>query len=355
MTTDLYPEATQLQTIIDAAQHIVILQADNPDADSLGSALALEQILSDIGKNVDMYCGVDMPEYLRYLAGWDRVQREVPKQFDASIIVDAGTYTLFEKLSSQPIMLAAVKARPCVVLDHHTNVEQPIDFAQVTICDNQVASTGELIYRLADSYDWPLSGTACEALMASILGDTQGLMNELTKAGTYRVMADLVEHGANRPKLEEHRREYSKMPETIYRYKGRLLSRTEFISGGRIAHLTIPQDEINSFSPLYNPGPLVQFDMLQVQGVRLAIVFKTYDDGKVTAALRASTGYGVAGALATHMGGGGHPYASGFKVVDGRPFNEIKSECLTQAAILLDKIEQDATDHETLQHTYQTN
>ena len=42
----------------DAQQHIndssriVIIQAENPDGDSLGSALALEEILGDLGKEV---------------------------------------------------------------------------------------------------------------------------------------------------------------------------------------------------------------------------------------------------------------------------------------------------------------
>ncbi len=333
-----YPEADHIKRIIDDAEKIVIIQADNPDADSLGSALALEQLLGDIGKEPYLYCGVDMPEYLRYLTGWDRVEKELPAKFDASVIVDASTYTLLEKLVDSGA-INAIKTKPSIVLDHHTNVEKAIDFATVLLCDSQVASTGELIYRLAADCEWPLADTTCDALMASILGDTQGLTNELTRPGTYRVMAELIEHGANRPRLEEKRRGYSKMPQSILKYKGTLLSRTEFANDGRIAFVTVPQEEINIFSPLYNPGPLVQFDLLQVTNVQLAIVFKTYDDGKVTAALRATNGFGVAGELATRMGGGGHPYASGFKQIDGRSFADIKSETLRHATELLDALE----------------
>src|ERR1039458_1052867 len=85
----MYPEADQIQKIVTDANNIVIVQADNPDADSLGSALALEQILGDLGKEPYLYCAVDMPTYLRYMSGWDRLNKDLPKQFDASIIVDA--------------------------------------------------------------------------------------------------------------------------------------------------------------------------------------------------------------------------------------------------------------------------
>ena len=122
----IYPEAEQIAAILTDAQRIVVLQADNPDADSLGSALALENILGDMGKSVYLYCSVDMPSYLRYLQGWDRVLNELPKQFDASIIVDASTITLFERLqASGDIHWLATK--PAIILDHHAAVGNKLD------------------------------------------------------------------------------------------------------------------------------------------------------------------------------------------------------------------------------------
>jgi bifunctional oligoribonuclease and PAP phosphatase NrnA len=335
-----YPETPKIAGILAEAQTIVIIQADNPDADSLGSSLALEQLLGDLGKTPMLYCGVDMPGYLRYLEGWDRVSKDLPSQFDASIIVDASTLTLLERLSESG-QLAWVKSKPSMVLDHHAIVDNKIDFAHVTICDNTVSSTGELIYHLATQLKWAINKAAAENMMTAILGDTQGLTNDLARQSTYTVMAALVGHGADRPSLEELRREYSKMPEEIYRYKGDLIARTELVIQGQLALVVIPQHEINTFSPLYNPAPLIQNDMLQISGVRVAVVFKTYDDGKITGAVRANQGSPIAGQLAEKLGGGGHPYASGFKNVSGKPFSEIKSTCISLATELLANLEQE--------------
>src|SRR4051812_1998393 len=104
--------------LVQDAQKILIVQADNPDADSLGSSLALEHILGDLGKDVYMYCGVDVPTYLRYLNGWDRVLNEVPSNFDLSIIVDASTYSLFDQIEKAG-KWGTLKSKPTVVLDHH--------------------------------------------------------------------------------------------------------------------------------------------------------------------------------------------------------------------------------------------
>ncbi|MDB5160865.1 MAG: putative phosphoesterase, partial [Candidatus Saccharibacteria bacterium] len=94
-----YEQAAQINSVISDAKSIVVVQADNPDTDSLASSLALEHILGDMGKEVTMYCGVDLPSYLRYLPGADRVVTEMPANFDASIIVDTSSDSLLEQLN----------------------------------------------------------------------------------------------------------------------------------------------------------------------------------------------------------------------------------------------------------------
>jgi nanoRNase/pAp phosphatase (c-di-AMP/oligoRNAs hydrolase) len=89
---------------------------------------------------------------------------------------------------------------------------------------------------------------------------------------------------------------------------------------------------------------LVIDDMRLIEGTAIAIAFKVYSDGKVTAKIRCNFGKGIGNALAQNFGGGGHPYASGFKIVDGRPFDQIKAECIKLASELLDKLEQESND-----------
>lgn len=335
------PQSTEnLQALTDmlaSAQKIVVIQADNPDADSLGSALALEQILSEMGKQVYLYCGIHTPDYLHYISGWDRVNDAMASQFDASIIVDTSASSLLQKLQDSGAQ-GWVASKPCIVLDHHAETEADITYANLTINDPEMSSTGELIHSLAKQLKWPIDVSSGEAIMHAILGDTQGLSNSSTSPTTYRTMAELTELGVNRPKLEEARREASRMDPRIFRYKATLISRTELLVDGQFAIVTIPQDEINTYSPLYNPAPLIQTDMLQTVGVRIAVVMKYYDDGKILASIRCAFNAPIASDLAKHFGGGGHPHAAGFKLQNGRPLNEVKSECCQVVTELLRKL-----------------
>jgi nanoRNase/pAp phosphatase (c-di-AMP/oligoRNAs hydrolase) len=138
----------------------------------------------------------------------------------------------------------------------------------------------------------------------------------------------------NRPNLEEKRRAFNRMPITIFRYKAELIKRTELLSSNRLALVTVPQTEINEFSPLYNPAPLIQGDHLQTEGVLISIVLKTYDSGRITAAIRSNNDAPIAGKLALTFGGGGHEYSAGFKV-EGQTLADLKANCLERVEELL--------------------
>ncbi len=342
----MYPEATPIGEAIANAQKIVVMQADNPDGDSIGSALALEHILGDMGKEVILYCGVDMPSYLTYLEGWDRVVKDMPIKFDLSIIVDTSASSLFEQLekSGQGVLL---RGKPSIVIDHH-DVDNTLQHATI-ICNKPAVATGEVIYELAQQLHWSLNQTAKEMLATAILSDSLGLTTEATTGRSIHVVADLVDGGVSIAQLEGRRRAMMyKSPELVH-YKGELLQRVEYTAGDRIALITIPWNEIEAYSPQYNPSMLVIEDMRMTTNTAIAIAFKQYKGSRVTAKIRCNTGYPIAKDLAQHFGGGGHVYASGFKVQDGRPFNEIKSECISVATQLLDNLNHETSD-ETIQH-----
>lgn len=332
-----YPEAEQIKAILDSAKRVVILQADNPDGDSLGSALALEQILGDMGKEPFLYCGVDIPSYLQHLSGWDRVSKEVPHQFDASIIVDTSADSLFEQLDKTG-QKGWVAAKPVVLIDHH-QVENSINFAKV-VCNKVAVATAEVIYELAQQLEWPLNVSAKEMLATAILSDSLGLTTEATTARSIHIMGELVEGGVSIASLEQKRRELMRKTPELIKYKGELLQRLEYFADNRITTVTIPWAEIERYSPLYNPPMLVIDDMRMAVGAQVAIAFKLYSDGHITAKIRSNYGYPICGQLAEHFGGGGHPYASGFKITNGRQLADLKAECITKATELLDQLEQ---------------
>lgn len=314
----------QAKSLIDSAQKIVVIQAENPDGDSLGSALALEEILSELDKDVSLYCPVDIPKYLRYVSGWDRVTNEFNQSADLAIIVDTTAEILLTKVLETPGVRHFLESHPVLVLDHHIQAEVSLNFSHQLVADNSVA-TGELIYKLASSLGWIINPQAAEDLLVAMMSDSLGLTTPNVTGETFRVVGALVDLGASNSVIEQRRREFMKKSPEILAYKGRLIERIEYLLDGKLALVHIPWDEITEYSDQYNPSVLVLDEMRLVEGVQIAIAIKTYPDGKLTGKLRANLP--VADQVAGFFGGGGHAYAAGFRVYD--EYDKIIPELVT--------------------------
>lgn len=317
-------------THITDARHIVIIQGENPDGDSLGSSIALEDILSEQGKKVTMYCAIDMPKYLRYIQGWDRVVNDFPYDADLTIIVDTAASALIEKALHTPGVRNFLESHPTIVLDHHGELddEEPVNdlpFPHEFVLSASAAATGELIYELSRKADWNITPSAAESLYVSIAADTLGMTTQGATPTTFQTVADLVKIGAVPAEIELRRRDFMKKPADILTYKGELIHRIEYHLDGKLATVHIPWEDIQEYSDRYNPSVLVLDEMRLVEGVEVACAIKTYPDGKLTGKLRCNRP--VASTVAGYFGGGGHSYAAGFKVYE--TYDAIIRELLT--------------------------
>lgn len=314
------------------AKKVVVIQAENPDGDSLASALALESILTE--KEVTLYCAVDIPKYLRYMEGWDRVSNEIPADFDLSIIVDAATSPLLEK--TYEAFGKRLGNTPSIVFDHHVSgidLNHPV----LPILDDKAVSTGEVIYSFFKDMPYDINPQAANFLAISIMADTLGLSTQGVTATSVHVLAELIEKGANLAAADEARRERMTKSFEIFKYKGRLFERVDLHLDGRLASVTIPWEEIEEYSDQYNPSMLIIDEMRLIDGVQIAVALKTYPDGKITAKIRANSSAPIAHLVAGHFGGGGHPYAAGFKLYD-TPVESIRKELTATVLKQLQKI-----------------
>jgi phosphoesterase RecJ-like protein len=334
----MYPEAEDILKLIQAANTIAIIQPDNPDGDSLGSSLGLEQLLFALGKQTILICGTSMPVYLHYIPGWDRVETELPAKFDLSIIVDTSSISLLENLTKH-IGIAALRSKPSIVIDHH-RTEASIDFTHIMLNQPDAAATAEVIYQLAKQLklEIPLNGK--NALAAAILADSLGLTADSTTAQTVHTIGELVEGGVSLSQLENARRDMIRKRPDLVHYKGQLLQRIEYYDQDRVALLTIPWAEIEQYSPIYNPSVLALDDMRLTTNTVIAVALKLYPDGKVTAKIRSNYGFPIAAKLAENFGGGGHDYASGFKIerYDQSQLKQLKTDIVNKSRELIDEI-----------------
>ncbi|MEE0887706.1 MAG: DHH family phosphoesterase [Candidatus Saccharimonadaceae bacterium] len=291
---------------------LCVIQAENPDGDSLGSAIALDYLLPD--KDISLYCPVDIPKYLRYFEDWSRVTNEFDFRADGYVIVDTAAEILLSKLLEDAAIRNRLYSAPVLVIDHHETPDD-INFPHESIVEVRPACA-DLIYKLAVNQDIEISKHAAEAMFQGILSDTLGLSSPSVTAETFETAAALTRIGANISELEDHRREFMKKSPRILAYKAELINRIEYSLDGSLATVHIPWDDIREYSDEYNPNVLILEEMRLVEGVKVAVAVKTYPDGKVTGKIRTSSDTPIAEKIAGYFGGGGHPCAAGFRTYD---------------------------------------
>ncbi|MBR3386223.1 DHH family phosphoesterase [Candidatus Saccharibacteria bacterium] len=293
-------------------QRICVIQAENPDGDSLGSAIALDYLLE--GKDVTMYCPIDIPRYLHYFEDWARVSSDFDFRADGYIIVDTAAEVLISKLLDDSAIRNRLYNAPVMVLDHHETLDD-LQFPHESIIEVRPACT-ELIYEIAVKCGLTISRPAADAIFMGIMSDTLGLTSSSTTARTFEVCADLMRRGSNIAALEENRREYMKKSVRIMEYKAELMQRVDFWLDNTLATVHIAWEDISEYSDEYNPNVLILEELRMVQGVKVAVAIKTYPDGKVTGKIRTMGKAAIAEKIGGYFGGGGHAYAAGFRTYD---------------------------------------
>lgn len=313
---------------------ICIIQAENPDGDSLGSALALDYLLSD--KEISLYCPVDIPKYLHYFGDWSRVTNEFDYRADGYIIVDTAAEILLSKLLDDTAIRNRLYSAPVLVIDHH-ETKDDLNFPHESIIEVKPACA-ELIYEIAVDQGLKIDKTTAEAIFQGISSDTLGFTSSAVTARTFEIAAELTKLGANVSELEEKRREFMKKSPRILDYKADLIKRIDYSLDGALATVHIPWDDIREYSDEYNPNVLILEELRLVEGVKVAVAVKTYPDGKVTGKIRCAYGYAIAEQVAGYFGGGGHAFAAGFRTYD-TSYEEVLAELVKIVPELLAEAE----------------
>jgi bifunctional oligoribonuclease and PAP phosphatase NrnA len=302
-----------LKKLVDGSKSILVLQPEKPDTDSMTTSLALEQILGELGKEVLLFCQDKIPNYISNFEGADRVIEEFPEKFDMTILVDTGGPSMISRTLEKH--QGKLVKKPFVVIDHHPTRE-PMPFETIDIIDGKATSTCEVVFELAELNGWKVNSAAANLMVPGIIADTRNLSISTVGAKEFRLMAKLVDLGANIFQIHESYRKMNTLSMELLQLKGRLLNRIETFADGKIAFLLVTPGELKQYSELHDPIDLVIYEMQRAEGVEVAVGMRNYggDSKKIKVSTRANMP--VAALACAEFGGGGHDRAAGCQFND---------------------------------------
>lgn len=284
----------------------LLLMHTSPDADTLGSCLALSELLTAAGSEVYCICGDDLPEYLYFLSDGQR-SLEVPEGFvpERVIAVDVAAPSQLGKLRS------LYEEKVDLMIDHHG---AGTVFADHYV-DPHAAATGEIIFAIArellnDGILYRIPDVFWTYCYAAISADTGGFRYSNTTPATMRCGASLLECGVDAAEI--NRQLFSQKSYRQLQAERVGFDRLHLYADGRISVITMPYDTKiqNGFSD-GDLGTLIDVAR-SVRGVQVAAVIKQHTPEHVyRVGLRSETDAVSVADIAAGFGGGGHIRAAG--------------------------------------------
>jgi phosphoesterase RecJ-like protein len=306
--------------MIASARRILLIGHEHPDPDALGSCLGLAHALRPLGKVCVVGCPDPPPANFAFLPGVEEVVTELPDEdFDLVIALDAGELTRYGVLAERH---AGFFARvPILNLDHHRT---SLGCGRVNIIDVASAATAELITVFLLNRGVAIGRDAAVCLLAGIITDTRSFEFDATTARTLEAGAYLVGRGA--VPVEIVKPMYRMKPLAKARLWGLALGTLGSALDGRLVWAEIRPEMLAAAGATADMDDGLPTYLIDIEGARVAALFKAYADGTTRVSLRAGEPYDAA-AMAAHFGGGGHLRAAGFAVP--LPLERARDEVLT--------------------------
>lgn len=300
------------QNQIKQADHIVIMQAESIDADSLGSSLGLESALVDQGKKVTMFAYDAVPSYLHHLPGWDRVTDDLPNDYDLAILVDSSVISQMERTWAEH--KGAIANRPLVCIDHHVSGNGKLEGENITfLTDETAAASAQQVVELAWEFDWHIDEEAAYALASAIKADSVNLSTHKTTSRTFAAMGYLVDRGADLEKLRYNIEQTSSMWPKDVPLKAAALGRTQFFKNNQVAITYFTREEVESLGDDKLVVEQMKQGLRMLKGVAISVIITERGDYS-NASMRADID--IASKVAEHFGGGGHDRAASCRFTD---------------------------------------
>lgn len=303
------------------AQRITAIGHENPDADTLGAALAIRMVGERYGVPAEVVMADPVPPYLQFLPGVAEVRTAPTLEPDLAVIVDAGDLARVGRIATDHADWLA-RAR-IVNIDHH--VSNP-GFGAVNMVDPKAASTCEMVTLLLPDLGVDLDPELATVLLAGIVNDTHTFAHPNVTPHTLRVAASLVEAGASLAAI--HRAIYAEKPFETLTLWGRALAGVASASDGRVVHaaLTAAMMAETGTSLDASEGFI---DLLGLaRDADIVLLFKEQGPAVTRVSVRTSA-RADAVAVAAAFGGGGHARAAGCTVDAslGEARDRVLAEC----------------------------
>jgi bifunctional oligoribonuclease and PAP phosphatase NrnA len=318
-------DAQQVAAALRGAKRVTAICHENPDADTVGAAIAIALIAERLGAAAEVVSVDGLPPSCAFLPLVDRVRAAPALEPDVAVICDAATLERVGRITEEA---ADWLSRATLVnIDHHaTNT----GWGALNVVDPNAAATCQIIAELLPMVGVEADEPIATALMAGIVRDSQGFAGAETSPRTLRVVARLMEAGASLALVQ--RRILYELPFPTMALWGRMLAGVGAVDGARIVYATLTKAMlIETGTQQHDADGLVEF-LARAKDAEVTLLLREVGPAETRVSIRAEDGTDAT-AIAARFGGGGHVRRAGCTVPEPLPIALEKVLAITRASV----------------------
>ncbi|MCC7197495.1 bifunctional oligoribonuclease/PAP phosphatase NrnA [Candidatus Peregrinibacteria bacterium] len=289
------------------AQHVLIISHRHPDADTIGSNVALRLILERHGIKVTSACVDKIGPGTEFLPhGGDFINTIDPEDFDVYVSVDAGSISQSAFPEKFPAMLN--KQKPFITIDHHPS---NLGYGTLNLVVSNAASTTLVLYHLFQKWKEKITPPIATTLLYGLYYDTGSFMHSNTCEDVYQVAGTLMSLGADQKSITKHL------------FKERTIEQLK-LWGSVLENMTVNDNKVVQSAVQNKTLEDIGATNHQLSGVidylsmtkenRFATLLCEDGTGQIRGSFRTRRDDVDVGGMAQSLGGGGHKKASGFTI-----------------------------------------
>jgi bifunctional oligoribonuclease and PAP phosphatase NrnA len=298
------------------ASKIVIISHRNPDADTIGSNLALRLVFERWGKQVTSACIDPVDPVCLFLPNAETYKQNFDfRHFDLLITVDAGSIAQAAFPATEPEMLKGDP--PLVNIDHHPSNNH---YGTTNLVIDNAASTTLIIFHLLKSWAEPITPDIATCLLIGLYYDTGSFMHSNTDAEVLETAAQLMQLGARKNTIITHL--FKQHPVEKLKLWGKILSNIQITDNDVVVGAVKKEDMDECQADINQLSGLIDY-LSMAKNSRFATLLTEDGNGHIRGSLRTKRNDIDLSEVASSLGGGGHKKASGF-TLPGRIKQELR-------------------------------
>lgn len=275
----------------------------SPDGDSLGSSLALLQVLLKLGKDAYIITKEHLPKdfsYLPYSNEFNKQNNTALENTDAVIVLDCGnTDRINGNLDFEDQQYTLIN------IDHHLSNDL---YGNINYIDTKAAAVAEIIYEILTELNVELDKNIATCLYTSLLTDTGSFRHSNTTLNTHRIAGILISTGIDFTEI--HRILFENKSVSRVKLYGKVIDSMEMYLNNKLCIMYLNKNILgNSEENKGDTSDIITIGT-QIDSVEVTALIKDTEQG-TKVSLRSKNVVDVR-KISEEFKGGGHVRAAGF-------------------------------------------